>query len=616
MRQHVNQVKKEESASSRQNVSPTHQKKKPQNEAALLLQLQRTHGNRYVRQHLIPVSARLSPQGKPLDPATRSLMETHFGHDFKQVRIHTDLQAASSAQALKVRAYTTNQNIVFGAGQYQPATDAGQRLIAHELAHTIQQSQGHATSEFSDAKYHQAEAEADRVSRRLDSNQGIYSPTLFIPHPAIISVAMPSGLIQAEEEGGRPWYERTGAWLLGAVGGEFIDEQDFGQIGVDFVLSVIPIVDQVADARDLTAHLYRLGYKGEHNRWERWISLAFTLIGLVPEIGSVIKSLSKAAMRGLKTVLTHIGDLLVLARKLTRVDIPDVSRLRQYVLSHWSNFVKVGMDAWDLLLSKGAELAERMPRLVGSFRQSAIDRLANLRRISPQWLTRAFDRLRQVIDEALEQLRRHFGEPQLVGAGAGGANIPVVPQPKRAEILQMSGAGSKQSRFTSEKTPVVSSERQGFGSSSISSVRRPSLPRGKFVSRLGVRKFSEPLKGVAAKRQQQILQLARQDPSKAGIEYQKLIAEDLRAAEVQEKFSRPGRRMDIGTEHEVTIEGWKGVFGTHKLNQFWLDMRDKGTVLLTIPKISDKAKDQLERLGAQAEEIFNKSILIVIRETL
>lgn len=443
VRQQVTQVKEEAIASPRQTVSPTHQNKKPQSQAALLLQLQRTHGNRYVRQHLNTVPKQLSSLGKLLDPATLSLMETHFGCDFKQVRVHTDTQAASSAEALKVRAYTTNQNIVFGAGQYQPATDAGQRLIAHELAHTIQQSQGNAANEFSEARYRQAEAEADRVARRLDSNGGVYSPTLFIPSPTTISVGMPSGLIQAEEEG-RSWYERTGAWLLGAVGGEFIDEQDFGQIGVDFVLSVIPIVDQAADARDLIAHLYRLGYRGEHNHWERWLSLAFTLIGLVPEIGSVIKSLSKAAMRGFKTVLAHIGDLLSLARKLIPVDISDIGRFRQYILRNWSNFVKQGMDVWDLLLSKGA-LTERLPRL------------ADLRRISPQWLTRAFDHLRQVIDDALDQLSRHFGEPQLVGVGKG-ANIPGVPQPKRAEIMQMSGVGSKQSRFTNEEIAEVMAE--------------------------------------------------------------------------------------------------------------------------------------------------------------
>jgi hypothetical protein len=71
------------------------------------------------------------------------------------------------------------------------------------------------------------------------------------------------GQIQ-RNSGDQPWYEAAGDWALGAIGGEFIDEQSFSQIGVDFVLSIIPYVDQVADARDLVAHIYRLGFNNTY----------------------------------------------------------------------------------------------------------------------------------------------------------------------------------------------------------------------------------------------------------------------------------------------------------------------------------------------------------------
>lgn len=79
---------------------------------------------------------------RPLDQGARAKLEPSFGYDFSQVRVHTDDQAASSAESLNARAYTVGSDIVFGAGAYAPASREGQRLIAHELAHVVQQSAG------------------------------------------------------------------------------------------------------------------------------------------------------------------------------------------------------------------------------------------------------------------------------------------------------------------------------------------------------------------------------------------------------------------------------------------------------------------------------------------
>ncbi|MEZ4727617.1 MAG: DUF4157 domain-containing protein [Caldilineaceae bacterium] len=84
----------------------------------------------------------LRSPGKPLDPTTRTYMETRFGHDFSQVRVHTDSRAAESAEAVNALAYTVGRDVVFGTGQYQPETGEGKRLMAHELAHVVQQTGG------------------------------------------------------------------------------------------------------------------------------------------------------------------------------------------------------------------------------------------------------------------------------------------------------------------------------------------------------------------------------------------------------------------------------------------------------------------------------------------
>jgi hypothetical protein len=81
----------------------------------------------------------LQSPGEPPGGETRALLETRFGHDFGRVRIHADTRAAESARAVDARAYTVGSHIVFGAGQYQPTTRPGLHLLAHEMAHVVQQ---------------------------------------------------------------------------------------------------------------------------------------------------------------------------------------------------------------------------------------------------------------------------------------------------------------------------------------------------------------------------------------------------------------------------------------------------------------------------------------------
>jgi hypothetical protein len=81
----------------------------------------------------------LRSRGEPLDAATRAFMSARFGHDFSRVRTHTDARAADSARAVGARAYAVGQHAVFAAGSYAPHTKSGRRLLAHELAHVVQQ---------------------------------------------------------------------------------------------------------------------------------------------------------------------------------------------------------------------------------------------------------------------------------------------------------------------------------------------------------------------------------------------------------------------------------------------------------------------------------------------
>jgi hypothetical protein len=81
----------------------------------------------------------LDTPGQPMDEATRALVEPRFEHDFSQIRVHTDQKAADSARVMNALAYTSGRHLVFGAGEYSPATVSGRRLLAHELTHSVQQ---------------------------------------------------------------------------------------------------------------------------------------------------------------------------------------------------------------------------------------------------------------------------------------------------------------------------------------------------------------------------------------------------------------------------------------------------------------------------------------------
>ena len=82
------------------------------------------------------------PAGGPLDPPTRSFFEQRLGAGLGDVRVHAGATAAASARALGARAYAVGRDVVFGAGEYQPGTPSGARLLAHELAHVVQQRAG------------------------------------------------------------------------------------------------------------------------------------------------------------------------------------------------------------------------------------------------------------------------------------------------------------------------------------------------------------------------------------------------------------------------------------------------------------------------------------------
>jgi hypothetical protein len=160
-----------------------------------LLQMQRTHGNRYV-QRVLEIARQedgkegaISPEveasiersrggGQSLENGTRSQMESAFGVDFSGVRIHTGAESHSLNRAVSAVAFTTGSDIFFRDGAYEPGSSGGRELLAHELTHVVQQGHAPATS---------GQSQSSQIHRmcshcKEEENKKIH-PKLEVGHP-------------------------------------------------------------------------------------------------------------------------------------------------------------------------------------------------------------------------------------------------------------------------------------------------------------------------------------------------------------------------------------------------------------------------------------------------
>ncbi len=165
-----------------------------------LLNLQHALGNQAVLQLMRTMSAggksgasRLSAPslvhevlrspGEPLGAATRAFMEPRFGHDFGKVRVHSDSLAAASAKQIHARAYAMGSHVVLGE-QYRPGSAQGDRLLAHELVHTVQQTEGNSSADVAEGTEN-AEGEAEQGADRVLRSEPVPAVSQVQPHIAM-----------------------------------------------------------------------------------------------------------------------------------------------------------------------------------------------------------------------------------------------------------------------------------------------------------------------------------------------------------------------------------------------------------------------------------------------
>lgn len=195
------------------------------------------------------VDAILHQGGQPLDGDTRRFFESRFGADFGDVRIHTDAEAAESARSVNAKAYTVGSKVVFNTGQYTPHNDSGRRLLAHELAHVVQQSwmssthpgRGRGTHafasttvrRFSDTDHHVIEEAALRKVFTEDQLKAIEKGNMqrdYSQAPAAVNALL---LGQKTRFGGYAQHEHFDNFVFDRANDRWVSQDEFDKIWDD-----------------------------------------------------------------------------------------------------------------------------------------------------------------------------------------------------------------------------------------------------------------------------------------------------------------------------------------------------------------------------------------------
>jgi Domain of unknown function (DUF4157) len=169
----------------------------------------------------------LRSPGQPLDPDTRASMERRFGHNFAGVRVHVDAQAARAADAVGARAFTVGANLVFRQGEFAPQAPAGRALLAHELAHTIQQSRPRDAASPTDPE-EAAERAADRAADAVMAGRQV-GP---LPATGVRIARQPAGAATSA-----PSLTEQGNTLLNVYASLLADADRRGRSGIRIILA-------------------------------------------------------------------------------------------------------------------------------------------------------------------------------------------------------------------------------------------------------------------------------------------------------------------------------------------------------------------------------------------
>ncbi|MFP1624042.1 DUF4157 domain-containing protein [Streptomyces sp. 5K101] len=303
----------------------------------------RDQGNRAVGAFL----RREARRGQPLPPSLRAGMESYFGTDLSGVRLHLSGDATRSANAVRARAYTVGQDIVFGAGEYRPHDAAGRRLIAHEVTHTVQQARGGPVP-----------AGSDRTERAAAGHAGRWA-----------SGARPAGAV----------VEGSGVGIAReAAGAAPAEEPDtVGALGTFLIGTVTEKVTGPGPQREmlraaLTGFFAELKRQWQDPKVRAEVYANFEELKTSKSVGELAGGYSAGAVTGLVSPLTDLFELVVL----------------QEHLNHFARSLALGALKGETHL---IEEAQALARDFLTLRDSLVDAVTDLLMNHPEGLSALYE---------------------------------------------------------------------------------------------------------------------------------------------------------------------------------------------------------------------------------
>ncbi|HAJ63384.1 MAG TPA: hypothetical protein DCP31_32590, partial [Cyanobacteria bacterium UBA8543] len=133
------------------------------------------------------------------------------------------------------------------------------------------------------------------------------------------------------------------------------------------LIGLIPIIGQLADARDFAAYFYKIVFKRQFNDAWNWIGLALTLVGLVPIVGDIAKFLGKTVVRGgLSALGSNLEDVLKLIRSINPGFVDDIAQLKGLLAQNWGKGVQAALDRWNTALGQLLNWVNGIPDILFS----------------------------------------------------------------------------------------------------------------------------------------------------------------------------------------------------------------------------------------------------------
>lgn len=227
--------------------------------------------------------------GRALEPALRHSMESRFGHDFSAVRLHDDAGAAGAAAGVAASAFTVGEHVVFGTGGFDPNTPAGRRLLAHELAHVVQQRGGRSPRTTGAPARMQRRGIGEWLGIFFGTTEGDWTDRELRAYlDQLTKTKRIDGAFDADNKARaivRKWKSGTAGWQLSGVQkGLLIDEMLDGPTLDDDERAILDVLER-SDAGDLREIFRRPATRyseiesnlhyAEDDRWDAFVTARF-----------------------------------------------------------------------------------------------------------------------------------------------------------------------------------------------------------------------------------------------------------------------------------------------------------------------------------------------------